>query len=106
MTGAEPLTLENPLESAVYEELTCATSTPSVIGVDEEELEDPEGLERSDDPDDPDESEDPEDPEDQEDQVEIDIVDMLEIIREQHTVTSVFIEEQDVEFTIILIVDI
>ena len=39
MTGAEPLTLENPLESAVYEELTCATSTPSVIVVDESELE-------------------------------------------------------------------
>ena len=31
---------------------------------------------------------------------------MLEIIREQHTVTSVFTEEQDVESTIIIIVDI
>ena len=57
MTGAEPFTLENPLESAVYEELTCATSTPSVIGVDEddpEDPEDPEGTESRDDPDDPD----------------------------------------------------
>ena len=31
VTGAEPFTLENPLESAVYEELTSATSTPSAV---------------------------------------------------------------------------
>ena len=54
VTGAEPFTLENPLESAVYEELTCATSTPSVIGVDEEDPEEPEEPE---DPEDPEESE-------------------------------------------------
>ena len=47
VTGAEPFTLENPLESAVYEELTCATSTPSVIGVDEDEPEEPEEPEES-----------------------------------------------------------
>ena len=39
VTGAEPFTLENPLESATNKLLTCATSTPSVTGVDEEELE-------------------------------------------------------------------
>ena len=50
MTGADPFTLENPLESAVYEELTCATSTPSVIGVDEEDPDDPEGTESPEDP--------------------------------------------------------
>ena len=53
VTGAEPFTLENPLESGTKEEFTSATWTPSVIGVDEadpdelDELEDPDELENN-----------------------------------------------------------